>query len=198
MEDTYLTLAEISEGLYKEKGSRFLAFALPVKTEQEIKSHLDALSKRFHDARHQCYAYILGSDQANYRANDDGEPSHSAGDPILGQIKSRNLTDALVVVIRYFGGTKLGVGGLINAYRTAAALALDNNRIVTVVKKAVIRIRFDYSDTAEVMRLIHQLGLEISHQDFREYCTMSLSCRLKNQEAITSELHATRSVKIID
>ncbi|MCC5938745.1 MAG: YigZ family protein [Lunatimonas sp.] len=198
MEDTYLTIAETSEGLYKEKGSKFLAFAYPVKTEEEVKMHLENLSKKYYDARHHCYAYLLGDNPPIYRAYDDGEPNHSAGDPILGQIRSRNLTDVLVVVVRYFGGTKLGVGGLVSAYKTAASLALDTNRIQTVIRKEIIRLRYEYQDTAEVMRLINQLEVEIISQDFREFCTASLSCRLKNVDIVQAELKANPSVTIID
>lgn len=198
MEDTYLTIAGASEGVYKEKGSKFLAFAYPVKSEAEIKEWLDELSKRFYDARHHCYAYVLGDGPSSYRANDDGEPNHSAGDPILGQIRSRNLTNTLVVVVRYFGGTKLGVGGLVSAYKTAASLALDNNHIQTIVKNSVIRIRYEYTDTAEVMRLINQFDLEVISQDFREFCTASLSCRLMKFKEAIAALQATQSVTLID
>ena len=124
------TIKDSAEGLYKEKGSKFLAFAFPVTTEDEIKDCQEKIRKKYFDARHHCYAWILGADKSQLRANDDGEPNHSAGDPILGQIRSRDLTDVLVVVVRYFGGTKLGVSGLIQAYRAAAEDALNNTTII--------------------------------------------------------------------
>src|SRR5690606_7725476 len=124
MDDGYRTIAQPAEGLYKEKGSKFIALAYPVYTEEEIKDRLAELRKKYYDARHHCYAYMLGADKSRYRANDDGEPNHSAGDPILGQIRSADLSNVLVVVVRYFGGTKLGVSGLITAYKTATADAL--------------------------------------------------------------------------
>lgn len=133
--DTYLTISDDSEGFYKEKGSKFLSFAFPVHHEEDIKEKLDILRKKYYDARHHCYAYVLGKDKEIFRANDDGEPNHSAGDPILGQIKSNQLTNILIVVVRYFGGVKLGVGGLISAYRTAAAEAISNNVIVEAIVK---------------------------------------------------------------
>ena len=129
MQDSFLTIGQPAEGLYKEKGSKFIGLAFPVKTEDEVKERLEETRKTYYDARHHCYAYILGHEGTQFRANDDGEPNHSAGDPILGQIRSKELTNTLVIVVRYFGGTKLGVSGLINAYKTAAALALDNTSI---------------------------------------------------------------------
>ena len=146
MKDTYLTIKRTSEGIFKEKGSKFLAFAFPVENEEEIKGHIDELKKKYYDARHHCFAFILGPDGAHYRANDDGEPNHSAGDPILGQIRSRNLTDTLVVVVRYFGGTKLGVPGLINAYKAATADALDNNEVVEKIVTKALLLHFNYSE----------------------------------------------------
>ncbi|PLX14682.1 MAG: YigZ family protein, partial [Marinilabiliales bacterium] len=128
--DQYLTISKPSEGLFKDRGSKFLAFAYPVSSEEEIKAFQEQLRSDYHDARHHCYAYMLGPKKENYRANDDGEPSSTAGKPILGQIRSFDLTNILIVVIRYFGGTKLGVGGLINAYKTAAEEALKNAKII--------------------------------------------------------------------
>src|SRR5690554_2132633 len=154
MPDTYLTLKSQSQGLYKEKGSKFLAFAYPVDNEEEIKEILETLKKQYHDARHHCYAYILGKDGQNFRANDDGEPGHSAGDPILGQIRSNNLTNTLIVVVRYFGGTKLGVGGLVTAYKTAATEAILANEIITETVTLKVNFQFDYIDMNEVMRII--------------------------------------------
>jgi uncharacterized YigZ family protein len=151
--DFYLTVAKDSEGFYKEKGSKFLAFAYPVSNEEEIKEKLEALRKQFYDARHFCYGYIFGLAAEHYRANDDGEPNHSAGDPILGQIKSNELTNTLVVVVRYFGGTKLGVGGLITAYKTAAAEALAQNEIIEKPITKSFTLMFPYEEMNEVQRL---------------------------------------------
>ena len=136
MKDSFLTISGKSEGLYKDRGSKFLSFSFPVSSEEEINQRLDEVRKKYHDARHHCYAWMLQPDQSKSRANDDGEPNHSAGDPILGQIKSFELTNTLVVVIRYFGGTKLGVGGLINAYKTAAA---NTNLMISSIPSALAR-----------------------------------------------------------
>ena len=165
--DTYLALSKSSEGFYKEKGSKFLAFAFNVQNENEIKNHLQDLKKTYYDARHYCYAYILGINGENYRANDDGEPGHSAGDPILGQIRSNNLTNTLIVVVRYFGGTKLGVSGLINAYKTAAADAIANNFVRENLILIEIRIQFEYPMLNHVMKLVKDYELEIISQQNR-------------------------------
>jgi uncharacterized YigZ family protein len=178
-DDTYLTLKSKSEGLYKEKGSKFLAFAFPVQDEEEVKEKLEQLRKKYYDARHHCYAYILGQSKEFFRANDDGEPNHSAGDPILGQIRSNQLTNVLIVVVRYFGGTKLGVGGLITAYKTAAAEAIANNEIITSIIKHEISIHFDYLVMNEVMKIIKEADLEIKQQSFDNSCSMVLKVREK-------------------
>ena len=172
---SYLTLAKVSEGLYKEKGSKFLAFAFPVKDEAGIKEVLDSLRKKHYDARHHCYAYILGKNKDVFRANDDGEPNHSAGDPILGQIRSNSLTNVLIVVVRYFGGTKLGVGGLITAYRTATADAISNNEIIESEDTRELTLQFGYPEMNQVMKLIKDHELEITGQDFDNLCEITLS-----------------------
>lgn len=176
-EDTFLTLKMESEGLYKEKGSKFLSFAYPVQNEEEVKEKLALLKKKYHDARHHCYAYILGKNQELYRANDDGEPNHSAGDPILGQIRSNQLTHVLIVVVRYFGGTKLGVGGLITAYKIAAAQSIANNEIITEIVRHDLIIGFDYLAMNEVMKIIKDADLEIIAQNFDNSCTVTLRIR---------------------
>lgn len=198
MDDTFLTLKEESEGIYKEKGSKFLAFAFPVNDEQEIKEKLEGLRKKYYDARHHCYAYILGKEKENYRANDDGEPNHSAGDPILGQIRSNELTNVLIVVIRYFGGTKLGVGGLISAYKTAAAEAIMTNEIITEVVTKKIRFTFDYLDMNDVMRLIKEFDLEIKNQDFDNSCSMTIKVREGNYQQVVERLSEIATVNIPD
>jgi len=171
---TYRTIKLASYGEYREKGSKFFAFAYPVADEDEIKKYQEELRIQFHDARHHCYAWVLGMDADRFRANDDGEPGHSAGDPILGQIKSEELTNTLIVVIRYFGGTKLGVSGLINAYRTAAARALMNADIISKQVTDEITLTYSYDDTSEVMRLIDANEAVIVHQHFTEKCTITI------------------------
>ena len=172
-EDTYRSLTTTSEGFYREKGSKFYAHAYGVASEAEITERLKELRARYHDARHHCYAFVLKpreGQEERFRANDDGEPPHSAGDPILGQLRSLDICDALVVVVRYFGGTKLGVGGLINAYKTAAGAALAHNRIVQKTRKGSLSIRFTYPATSEVQQAIHHGQAEIVEQDFGQDC----------------------------
>ncbi|GAB4247130.1 MAG: YigZ family protein [Ekhidna sp.] len=164
------TIQKPSEALYKEKGSKFLAFAYPVKDEAEISQLLEELRSKYHDARHHCYAWMLGMSERNWRANDDGEPSHSAGDPILGQIKSFDLTNVLVVVVRYFGGTKLGVGGLIHAYKTAAEEALSKTQKIEIFEMVPIQIHFGYEEMSVAERLISQFEIDVAERDFRESC----------------------------
>ncbi len=183
--DTYLTLAAPAEGAYREKGSRFLAFAAPVRTEGEVKELLDRLKKEYYDARHHCYAYVLGPAGAQDRANDAGEPNHSAGDPILGQIRSRGLTDVLVVVVRYFGGTKLGVSGLINAYRTAAAEALDAAPVVQKTVRVGLSLHFAYPATNAVMKVVKEYDLEITRQTFHTDCHLEVWVRQAHADEVT-------------
>ena len=164
--EIYTTIAAPSEGLYKEKGSKFLAFAYPVSTEDEIKNLLQDLRKKFFDARHHCYAYRLGPDGATWRVNDNGEPSSTAGKPIFGQLISFGLSDVLVVVIRYFGGIKLGVSGLINAYRTAARDALEHAQTVEKQVRENITLEYTYEQTNAVMKAVRDLQAEIIDQSF--------------------------------
>lgn len=152
-----------------------MAFAYPVKTEQEIKGILESLRKKYFDARHHCYAYMLGKNKDVFRTNDDGEPNHSAGDPILGQIRSHSLTNVLIVVVRYFGGTKLGVGGLINAYRTAAAEAIINNKVIETEDQKELTLHFGYQEMNQVMKLVKEYDLEIVTQKFDNICEINLS-----------------------
>ncbi|MCH7399068.1 YigZ family protein [Belliella sp. DSM 107340] len=198
MNDTYLTISNVSEGLYKEKGSKFLAFAYPVSDENEVKEILDSLRKQYYDARHHCYAYILGKNQDQYRANDDGEPNHSAGDPILGQIRSKNLSNTLIVVIRYFGGTKLGVGGLITAYKTAALEALENNEIMEAIVKKNVILKFDYLAMNDVMRMVKDLDLEILSQDFDNTCKITLRVREGIFDIFETKIKDMDLVKILN
>ena len=176
---SFLTITGSAEGLFKDTGSKFFSFAFPVRNEEEVKQHLVTLRKKYFDATHHCYAYVLGVDGSKFRANDDGEPNHSAGDPILGQLRSRNLTYALVVVVRYFGGTKLGVSGLIHAYRESAALALNQCTIVEKDVTEKILLFYDYTATPEVMRLLKDFGMTIEEQDFQDRCALLASVRKK-------------------
>jgi uncharacterized YigZ family protein len=191
---TYFSLQHPTEGIYKEKGSKFLAFAYPVASEEEIKDKIAQLKKDYYDARHHCFAWMLGPERNRYRAFDDGEPNHSAGDPILGQIRSKGITDVLVVVVRYFGGVKLGVGGLIGAYKTAAEDALNKAQIIEKEVTEEITLHFDYLTTSEIMRCIKDFELKILEQDFGEACTMHLSLPLYQKEKLLSKLELMRAM----
>ena len=178
MTDEYKTITEvIGEGFYSEKRSKFLAFAHHVETIDEIKDILASYRKKYYDARHVCYAYVLGADKADFRANDDGEPSSTAGKPILGQINSYDLTNVLVIVVRYYGGVDLGTGGLIVAYRTAAADALDHATIKTRLVEEVITYSFPYPMMNAVMRVIKEMQPRIESQTFDNTCSISMSIR---------------------
>lgn len=185
---SFQTIKSPSEGVYKEKGSKFFAFAFPVESEQDIKEILADLRKKYFDARHHCFGYLLGADKSKHRAFDDGEPNHSAGDPILGQIKSKNLTNVLVVVVRYFGGTKLGVGGLIQAYKTAAEDSLQHAIIIVREVKELISIKYSYEATPEMMRLVKEFDLEILEQTFEEDCTLKGTITLKVKKEFVDRL----------
>ncbi|MDX1902658.1 MAG: YigZ family protein [Thermonemataceae bacterium] len=184
----YQSILSPTEGIYKEKGSKFLAFAYPVETEEEVKSYLEVLKKKYFDATHHCYAYILGAKQEKWRANDDGEPNHSAGTPILNQIKAKNISDVFVVVVRYFGGVKLGVSGLVNAYKTAAALVLDEAILLTKIPKKNIAIRYTYPETKEVMHIIHQYDIQIINQEFDLFCQLQLGIPSEKLNIVTEKL----------
>lgn len=176
---SYLTIKSPSKGLYKEKGSKFMAFAFPVTTEDEIKGHIRDLKKEYFDARHHGYAFILGPDKEKYRAFDDGEPGHSTGDPILGQLRSRNLTNVLLVVVRYFGGIKLGVGGLISAYKAAADDALSHAAIVSRDVTTRLRIVYEYDTTPTVMKMVKEFDLAVLEQHFDEGGEMLAEIKLQ-------------------
>ena len=183
--DTYKTLAKPSEEiLYKEKNSKFFGYAFPVTKEDEVKQHLETLRKQHFGAVHFCYAYQLGTETIQFRANDDGEPSNSAGMPIYGQIQSFGLTNVLVVVVRFFGGVKLGVGGLISAYRAAAQMALEEAEIVEKTINIHYQISFDYKNMNKVMRVIKEKNLTLVGQKMEENCLIEISTRKKNAEMI--------------
>ena len=182
LRDTYSSIVSRSEGLFKDNGSRFIALAYPVETEEEVKVIVDGLKKEYHDARHHCYAYRLGLDGERWRANDDGEPSGSAGRPILGQIDSAGLSDILVVVVRYFGGIKLGIPGLIRAYKTSTADALEQAEKMEKVAGKDYLVEFPYLSMNAVMKVVKDLALPQKNQLFAEQCSLVLRVRL-SQEA---------------
>lgn len=195
-DDTYRTLAAPSEGLYKEKGSKFLAFAFPVSSESEVRSHLDRIRKDYFDARHHCYAYILGADKSAFRFNDDGEPSGTAGKPIHGQLLSKDLTNTLVVVVRYFGGVLLGASGLFNAYKVAARDALDHAAIIEKTVDVRYRVAFEYLQMNDVMRLLKQYDLPPSNQQYDLSCSLEVSVRRSLSVALYDALAKVPGVKI--
>jgi hypothetical protein len=197
-EDKYRTVNAIAEGLYKEKGSRFISFIYPVKTEEEIKEILAEIKTKYYDARHHCYAYCLGANRERFRANDDGEPSSSAGKPILGQIVSNDLSNVLIVVIRYFGGIKLGVSGLIQAYKDAAADAILHAEIVERTVDEIIRIRFTYVVMNDVMKILKEEAPEILSRNFEMECEMTLSIRQKDMPRLKERLSKVESLVIED
>jgi uncharacterized YigZ family protein len=193
--DSYKTIQSTSEGIYKEKGSKFIAYAFPVSCETDIKNEIDKLKKEYYDARHHCYAYMLGADKKNFRANDDGEPSSTAGKPILGQILSSDLTNILIVVIRYFGGTKLGVSGLIRAYKTAAFDAISNAEIIDKTVNDIYDIHFDYLVMNDVMRIIKEEQPLQVDQNFNLTCRITLSIRQSEVDKILERFSKIDSVK---
>lgn len=197
MEDTYRTIRDLSEGYYTEKRSRFLSFALPVRTPDEVKTQLDIYRKKYYDARHVCWAYMLGPDRTTFRANDDGEPSSTAGKPILGQINSNNLTDILIIVVRYFGGIELGTSGLIVAYRTAAAEAIAAAHIEERTVDETITITFEYPHLNSVMRIVKEDKPDVLAQSFELTCEMTLRIRQSRMDALKSRLLKVDSLRIV-
>jgi len=197
--DTYKTLASPSEEvLYKEKNSKFLGYAFPIVSEDDVKPLLDDLRKQHHSARHWCYAFQTGTDKVYFRANDDGEPNNSAGMPIYGQIQSFDVTNVLVVVVRYFGGVKLGVGGLISAYKTAAQMALDVSDIIEKTIDIHYLIRFDYKNMNKVMRVIKEKNLDIISQKMEMSCEIEIATRKKNAEMIFDIFSNLYEVEILE
>ena len=191
MEDQYHTISEssVGEGYYTEKRSKFLAFAHHVETVEEVKSIVSAYRKQYYDARHCCYAYMLGPEQKAFRANDDGEPSSTAGKPILGQINSAGLTDILIVVVRYYGGVNLGTGGLIVAYRTAAANAIANATIEVRQVEETIKYDFTYPMMNDVMRIVKEMQPQVVDQQFDNACSITLRIRKREAEQLRSRLN---------
>lgn len=193
---TYRTIAKESEGLYKEKGSRFIALAYPVRTEEEVKQHVADVKKKYYDARHHCYAYILGANKDAYRMNDDGEPSGTAGRPIHGQLLSKDLTDTLIIVIRYFGGIKLGVSGLINAYKTAAKDAIDNNTIVERFVEEDYEIHFPPLGMNKVMQLLKRDTVKITDQQYDSDCIIRFTVQKRDADALLEALQKVEGASI--
>ncbi|HZK69691.1 MAG TPA: YigZ family protein [Paludibacter sp.] len=188
MSDTYKTIIAPTEGIYKEKGSKFLSFAIPVSSADEVKEIVKNYRKEYYDSRHVCYAYMLGADRKEFRANDDGEPSGTAGRPILGQINSRELTNILVIVVRYFGGILLGTGGLVVAYKEATTDALNQAEVIEKTVDESISILFDYVLMNEVMRIIKDTNAQISSQSFENQCEMQLSIRKQDAGILSAKL----------
>ncbi len=188
MSNTFKTITSTGEGIYKEKGSKFLSYAIPVISADEAKENVKDYRKRFFDARHVCYAWMLGAERTEFRANDDGEPSGTAGRPILGQINSRDLTNVLVIVVRYFGGILLGTGGLVVAYKEAAANALNQTEILEKNVEENIQIKFDYLQMNEVMKIIKDSDAQITDQLFDNECLISFSMSKSNIESILKKL----------
>lgn len=195
--DTYKTIKTATpEVLYKEKGSKFLGYAFPITSEDEAKEHIDALRKEHHSARHWCYAWQIGKNYESHRANDDGEPSNSAGMPIYGQIQSFDVTNILIVVVRYFGGTKLGVGGLIQAYKAAAQMAMEAAEIVEHTIDEEFILKFEYPEMNTVMRIIKEENIEIVHQKMELDCELLIAVRKKNAQKIFDIFDNTFKVSI--
>ncbi len=192
----YRTLSRPGEGLYREKGSKFIAMACPVGSVEEVRDVLVSVRKKYYDARHVCYAYMLGAERTEFRANDDGEPSGTAGRPILGQINSRHLTDVLVIVVRYFGGVLLGTGGLIVAYKEAAAEALDAAGMVERQVELALTICFGYAQMNEVMKRIRDHQARIIAQEIKMECTLQVLVGLEASEIMINQLEKTEGVTV--
>lgn len=194
--DSFLTIENPSEGLFKDKGSRFLSFAFPVRNEDRIHEILDKLQKDYHDARHHCYAWKLGMDMGHFRTHDDGEPGNSAGKPIFGQIQAFQLTNVLIVVVRYFGGTLLGVGGLMQAYKSASMDALNNAKIIKQYIYSTYKLNFRYEDINMVMKVIKDMDLEQWGQKFELECELMLKIRVSKEQELLDAFRLNSSVKV--
>jgi uncharacterized YigZ family protein len=197
-DDIYLTIKDTSIGMYSEKRSKFIAIAIPVSTINDIQEQLKIYQNKYHDARHICYAYMLGYDKNQFRVNDNGEPSGTAGKPILGQINSNNLTNILIIVVRYFGGIKLGTSGLIVAYRTAASEALTKAQIIQKTIDCIITIQFEYVYQNSVMKIIKEMQVNIEEQHFDLDCIMQLRIRKSLIEELKNKLMKIQNLIIKD
>lgn len=196
-EDTYKTIESESSGLYKEKGSKFIALAYPVKSESEVKEIIDQIKKKYYDARHHCYAYVLGFDKSAWRVNDDGEPSGTAGKPIHGQLLSYDLTNTLLVVIRYFGGTKLGVSGLINAYKQAARDALQNATIIEKTINEVYKLSFPFESMNDAMKIVKDFGLQIVDSNYDSNAYIIYKIRLNDAQKVIAKIKTSYRFDLI-
>ena len=197
-DDSYKTIKQVAEGYYTEKRSRFISYAIPVRTVEEVKEQLDKYRKQYYDARHVCWAYMLGPERLTFRANDDGEPSSTAGKPILGQINSNELTDILIIVVRYFGGIKLGTSGLIVAYKAAAAEAIA---AATIIEKTVdedVTVMFEYPFMNDVMRIVKEEEPEILNQSYDMDCSMTLRIRRSMMPKLRARLEKVETARILD
>ena len=198
MDDTYTTIRDAAEASFTEKRSKFIAFAMPVRTAEEAKACVEAVQKEYYDARHVCYAYMLGPERKDSRANDNGEPSGTAGKPILGQINSRGLTDVLVVVVRYFGGIKLGTGGLVAAYRTAASLALDQAETEVRTVDDTLTVAFEYPFMNDVMRIVKEESPDIVEQSYDTDCLMTLRIRRSAMPRLRARLSKVETLRVAE
>ena len=186
--DSYKTIKALSQGIFKDKGSKFLSFAYPVSETESVKPIIDDLKKKYHDARHHCYAYTIGYQRDIWRVNDDGEPSGTAGKPILGQINSSGLTNILIVVVRYFGGTLLGTSGLINAYKCAAADAINSAAIIELFVKDYYLIKFPYESLSQVMKILKEENAGLQNQSFDVNCSIIIDFKILNRQKILEKL----------
>tara|TARA_B100000609_G_C17079502_1_gene363361 strand:- start:38 stop:649 length:612 start_codon:yes stop_codon:yes gene_type:complete len=196
-EDTYNEIKSPSSGLYKEKGSRFISYIYPVQSLEDVKVKLEEVKKIEHSASHRCYAFVLNPDKSAQKANDDGEPSSTAGKPILGQILSNDLTNTLIVVVRYFGGIKLGVSGLIRSYKTAAAAAINNSEKIIKIIKEYYEISFKYSQMNDIMRIVKEYNLEIINTDFQLECKLIFAVQRSNADLVKSAFNKYHEIIII-
>ncbi len=188
MKDSFFTISKPSQGLYKVKGSKFISFALPVSSESEINSYIQSFRKEYHDARHHCYAWKIGYDGERYRVNDDGEPSGTAGKPILGQIDARQLTNILLIVIRYFGGVLLGTGGLVKAYKNAASDALENSEIIEDYIYSIFNLTFSYTEINNIERLLGEYKAIKIEEKFKDNCIMKIKVREQFSEKFSNSI----------
>lgn len=198
MTDTYYTISSIGEGYLNEQRSKFYSFAHHISSADEALEIVAEYRKKYYDARHVCWAYRLGKNGEEYRLNDDGEPSSTAAKPIYGQMLSLELSDLIVIVVRYFGGIKLGTSGLIEAYRESARLALENAERTAVVEHSKLRITFDYPIMGEIMRIVKESSAAVVNQDFRERCKLDISIRMDDKESLSNRINAIYGAEIID
>ena len=195
-DDTYKEVKNHTTGIYKEKGSKFIAYSYPIYSKKEVKERLEEVKKIEHSARHHCYAYVLYADKSSWRANDDGEPSSTAGKPILGQIQSNDLTNILIIVVRYFGGVKLGVPGLIRSYRTAAAAAISEAKILTKTIKEHYEVGFKYPQMNDVMRLVKEFDLEVINTDFQIECKLIFAVPKSKTDTVVDTFKKNHELRI--